>query len=87
MNKILDVMEDVKQNITDNQYKIIMDSLMEIKNEKEKEEIVTRLFYSQQEFDEMIKVMAKLSIDIFFEYTNNENDVVWLDSIKTLIGS
>jgi hypothetical protein len=32
MNKILDVMEDIKQNITDNQYKIIMDSLMEIKN-------------------------------------------------------
>ena len=34
MNKILDVMEDVKHNITDNQYKIIMDSLMEIKNGK-----------------------------------------------------
>ncbi len=60
---------------------------MEIKNEKEKEEIVTRLFYSQQEFDEMTKVMVKLSIDIFFEYTNDENNVVWLDSIKTLIGS
>ena len=30
MNKILDVIEDIKQNITDNQYKIIMDSLMEI---------------------------------------------------------
>jgi hypothetical protein len=30
MNKILDVVEDVKQNITDNQYKTIMDSLMEI---------------------------------------------------------
>ena len=30
MNKILDVMEDIKQNITDNQYKIIMDSLMEM---------------------------------------------------------
>ena len=30
MNKILDVMEDIKQNITDNQYKIIMDSLMAI---------------------------------------------------------
>ena len=32
MNKILDVMEDIKQNITDNQYKIIMDSLMEVHN-------------------------------------------------------
>ncbi len=30
MNKILDVLEDMKQNITDNQYKTIMDSLMEI---------------------------------------------------------
>ena len=30
MNKILDVMEDIKQNITDHQYKTIMDSLMAI---------------------------------------------------------
>jgi hypothetical protein len=30
MNKILDVVEDIKQNITVNQYKIIMDSLMEV---------------------------------------------------------
>jgi hypothetical protein len=30
MNKILHVMEDIKQNITDNQYKTIMDSLMAI---------------------------------------------------------
>ena len=30
MNKILDVVEDIKQNITDNQYKTIMESLMEI---------------------------------------------------------
>ena len=30
MNKILDVVEDIKQNITYNQYKTIMDSLMEV---------------------------------------------------------
>ena len=36
MNDILDVMEDIKQNITDNQYKIIMDSLMEIHKTKER---------------------------------------------------
>ncbi len=30
MNKNLDVVEDIKQNITDNQYKTIMDSFMEI---------------------------------------------------------
>ena len=33
MNKILDVIEDIKQNITDSQYKTIMDSLMEINDE------------------------------------------------------
>ena len=40
MNKILDILEDIKQNITDNHYKSIMESLMEIR--KEKEEIVKR---------------------------------------------
>ena len=30
MNKILYVVEDIKQKKTDNEYKIIMDSLMEI---------------------------------------------------------
>ena len=30
ISKISEVMEDIKQNITDNQYKIIMDSLMAI---------------------------------------------------------
>ncbi len=35
MNKILDGVEDIKQNITDNQYKTIMESLMEINDTKE----------------------------------------------------
>ena len=85
MDKILDVMEDVKQNITDNEYKIIMESLMKIKNEKEKEKLIEVKYtgqYTQKEFDEMTKVMLKLSIDICFEYTDDENDAVWLDSIK-----
>ena len=30
MNKILDVVENIKQKLTDNEYKIIMDSLMEV---------------------------------------------------------
>ncbi len=34
MNKILDVAEDIKENITDNQYKTIMDSLMKINDAK-----------------------------------------------------
>ena len=36
-----------------------MDSLMKIRNEKGKKERVTRLYYSQQECDEMTKVMVK----------------------------
>ena len=40
MNKILDVVEDIKQNITDNQYKIIMDSLMEINKIETKNKIL-----------------------------------------------
>ena len=85
MDKILDVMEDIKQNITDNEYKIIMESLMKIKKEKEKEKVIEVKYtgqYTQKEFDEMTKVMLKLSIDICFEYTDDENDVVWIDSIK-----
>ncbi len=35
MNKILDIVEDIKQNITDNQYKTIMESLMELNNTNE----------------------------------------------------
>ena len=84
MDKILDVMEDIKQNITDNEYKIIMESLMKIRNEKEKEkakqENVIRQYYTQNELIEMLKVMVKLAIDIFFEYTDDENDVVWIES-------
>ena len=84
MNKILDVVEDIKENITDNQYKIIMDSLMEIKNGKEKEERVTRLYYTQNEFDEMTKVTIKLTINQFFEYTDDFYDCVWYDTIVNL---
>ncbi len=35
MNKILDVVGDIKRNITDNQYKTTMESLMEISNTNE----------------------------------------------------
>ena len=41
MNKVLDVMEDIKQNITDNQYKTIMESLMEINNDGNKLSFLT----------------------------------------------
>ncbi len=42
MNKILDVVEDIKQNITENQYKAIMESLMEI-NDTNKLPLLTNL--------------------------------------------
>ena len=43
MDKILDVMEDIKQKITDNEYKIIMDSLKEIHKNKEDNEVISNL--------------------------------------------
>ena len=84
MDKILDVMEDVKQNITDNQYKIIMDSLMEIRNENEKDERVIRKYYTQKEFDEMTKVMVELTLNNFFVITDGFYDCVWYDTIVNL---
>ena len=84
MDKILDVMEDVKQNITDNQYKIIMDSLMEIRNENQKEERVIRKYYTQKEFDEMTKVMVELTLNNFFVITDGFYDCVWYDTIVNL---
>ena len=48
MNKILDVMEDIKQNITDNQYKIIMDSLMEIHNTNNNGNLLPSLSVNQK---------------------------------------
>ena len=69
MNKILNVMEDIKQNIKDNEYKIIMDSLMEIKKEKEKEKLEIRYrtqeeiiyLYTQRDFNDMAKIMVTLT--------------------------
>ncbi len=73
MNKFLVVVEDIEQNITDNQYKTIMESLMEIR--KEKEEIVKRqlyIRYTKEEFDDTTKIMIKLAISSLFEYTEDE---------------
>ena len=41
MNKILDVVEDIKENVTDNQYKTIMESLMKINNDGNKLSLLT----------------------------------------------
>ncbi len=45
MNKILAVVDDIKQNITDNQYKTIMESLMEI-NKIENKNVNVKSFIS-----------------------------------------
>ena len=68
MNKILDVVEDIKQNITDNQYKIIMDSLMEIhKNEGRNINNESTSY----------KCFALLNwLDTKLELTNDGNDVI-----------
>ena len=84
--KISEIMEDIKQNITDNQYKIIMDSLMEIKNGKIETKI-NPCIYTQNEFDEELFLIIKLSIDNIFEYTDDENDVCWFNSIENIIRS
>jgi hypothetical protein len=78
MNKISDILEDIKQNITDNQYKTVMESLMEI--------IVKRQYYiryTKEEFDETTKVMIKLAIDSLFEYTEDEKNIICIDIIKS----
>ena len=83
MNKILDVVEDIKQNITNNQYKTTIESLKEI--EKEKEEMVKRQYYirfTKEEFDETVKIMVKLAIDCLFEYTEDEKNIICIDIIK-----
>ena len=49
------------------------------------DEITSRYKYTQAEVNETTKVMVKLSLDIYFEYTDNENDVVWFDSKLILL--
>ena len=72
MNKVLDVVEDIKQNITDNQYKIIMDSLMEIHKTEEKKINDESTSY---------KRIALLNwLDTKLELTDYYNDVI---EIKT----
>ena len=66
MNKILDVMEDIKQNITDNQYKIIMDSLMEINKYK--------IIYKNHKSNEFMCLLEWL--DTKLELTDNYHDCI-----------
>ena len=71
MDKILDVMEDIKQKLTDNEYKIIMDSLMEI--------------YKNKEDKKDNEVIMNLKRDCNYLIKNNENLKKQLEYIKNSI--
>ena len=73
MDKILDVMEDIKQKITDNEYKIIMDSLMEIyknKEDKKDNEVIMNL---KRDCDILIKDKENLKRQL--EYIKNSIEI------------
>ena len=63
MDKILDDMEDIKQKITDNEYKIIMDSLKEIHKNKEDNEVISNW---KRERNILIANNENLKRQIFF---------------------
>jgi hypothetical protein len=66
MNKIYKI--DIKQNITDNQYKTIMESLMKI-NEINK----FPLLYGNQERNKIVCLFNRL--DTQLEITEDKNDI------------
>ena len=73
MDKILDVIDDIKQKITDNEYKIIMDSLMEIyknKEDKKDNEVIMNL---KRDCDILIKDKENLKRQL--EYIKNSIDM------------
>ena len=69
MNKILDVVKDIKQKITDNEYKTIMDSLMEI-NKISK----LKLLNQNQERNKFVCLFNWL--DTKLEITEYKNDCI-----------
>ena len=71
MNKILDVMEDIKQYITDNQYKIIMDSLMEIHKTNNNSKLLPLLSVNQK-LNKFVSLFNWL--DVKLEITESQND-------------
>ena len=70
MDKILGVMEDIKQKITDNEYKIIMDSLMEIYKNKKDIEVIINL---KRECNNLITNNENLKRQL--EYIKNSIDI------------
>ena len=78
MIKILNVMEDIKQKITDNEYKIIMDLLMEV-NKISKFKILNENHESNKFFCLFIWLDTKLEI------TENKKDCIMLGELETYI--
>ncbi len=76
-----EIMEDMKQDITEDQYKIIMDSWMELRNGKIETKIKICM-YTQKEVDELTNNRVKLSLDTFFQYIDDENDMLWFETRK-----
>ena len=71
MNKILDVMEDIKQNITDKEYKTIMDSLMEIHKTNNNSNLLPLLSVNQK-LNKFVSLFNWL--DRKLEITESQND-------------
>ena len=78
MNKILDVVEDIKQKITDNEYKIIMDSLMEV-NKISK----FKIFNENHERNKFFCLFIWL--DIKLEITEHKKDCIKRGELETYI--
>ena len=78
MNKILDVIEDIKQNITNNQYKTIMDSLMEV-NKISKFKILNE----NQERNKFFCLFIWL--DTKLEITEHKKDYIKREELETYI--
>ena len=78
MNKILDVVEDIKQKLPDNEYKTIMDSLMEV-NKISKFKILNENHERNKSFCLFIWLDTKLEI------TENKKDCIMRGELETYI--
>ncbi len=77
MNTILDVVEDIKQNITDNQYKTIMQSLMEINKMNNQYKSIMESLCKNQERKLRNKLMSLFNwLDTKLEITNDAYSLI-----------
>ena len=64
--KIFDVIEDIKHVIKQNHYKIVMDWLMKLNNNKINNPFIKS--FNKNKLERFKKVTLKLAINIIFEY-------------------